>query len=81
MEYKKLYSLEEVEQVKAWFRERWEKLPDDLHLDQATYMADLRHTLTLYFEIADTLRENPTYSPQVYLLFKVQRALQEGGLE
>ena len=77
MEYKKLYSLEEVEQVKTWFRERW----DDLHLDQATYMADLRHTLTLYFEIADTLRENPTYSPQVYLLFKVQRALQEGGLE
>ena len=29
MEYKKLYSLEEVEQAKTWFRERWDNLLDD----------------------------------------------------
>lgn len=75
MEYKKLYSQEEIDELIAWFEAHKEDLPKSLDVDKATHMADFRSTVKNYMDIARLHRENATYSGQIYFLFQMRDAV------
>ena len=80
MEYKKLYTEEEIREVETWFRERAGSLPASLEMGREMRIPDLRQTLDTYIENAKLHRENPTFSAQTFLLFRIRQKLEEAGL-
>ncbi len=75
MEYKKLYSQEEIDEIIAWFEAHEDQLPQSLDVDKATHMPDFRNTVKNYMDIARLHRENATYSGQIYFLFQMRDAV------
>ena len=76
MEYKKHYSDEELDEVVSWFKAHLDELPNSIYIDKATYVKDLKHTVTLYFNIVAKLKDNPTYAAQIRHLFLMREAVQ-----
>ncbi len=75
MEYKKLYSQEEIDEITAWFESHKDQLPESLDVDKATHMSNFRQTVSSYIDIARLHRENATYSGQIYFLFQMREAV------
>ena len=76
MEYKKLYTNEELDGLIAWFKEHMDELPESIYIDKATYVKDLKYTVTLYFDILNELREIPCYGSQIRHLFLMKEAVE-----
>lgn len=79
MDFKKQYIHEEIEEVIAWFEKHKNDIPQTLDLDKATHIPDFPSTLHCYIEIAQTHFNNPTYSGQIYTLFRMREAMQQMG--
>ncbi len=77
MEYKKHYTDEEINDTIEWFKSHMDELPTSLQLDKATFIADLRKTVPLYFDIATKHKDNPTYSAQLRHLFLMREAVEQ----
>lgn len=77
MEYKKHYTDEELNEVVGWFKSHFDELPTSLYIDKATYVKDLKHTVTLYYDIVNKLKDNPTYAAQIRHLFLMRDAVLE----
>lgn len=75
MNFKKQYTHEEIEEVVAWFEKHQAEVPQTLNLDKATHIPDFPSTLHTYIEIARTHCDNPTYSGQIYTLFRMRDAM------
>ncbi len=75
MEYKKLYSQEEIDEITVWFESHKDQLPESLDVDKATHMSNFRQTVSSYIDIARLHRENATYSGQIYFLFQMREAV------
>ena len=75
MEYKKHYTPEELSEVVEWFKKHFDQLPESLHLDKATYIKDLKHTVTLYYDILAKHHENPTNAAQIRHIFLMRDAV------
>ena len=75
-EYKKAYSAEELREIENWFQQREESLPAELHIGKEMFIPDLKHTLKIYLENAKLHRDNPTFSGQTYLLFRIRDLLE-----
>ena len=80
MEYKKVYTPEELREIKTWYLEHMEELPTSLELNAATKIKNLKKTINAYFEMLDMHNENPTYGAQILHLFKIREKLFELGL-
>lgn len=80
MEYKKLYTPEEVEEICQWLEQRRDQLPAALKLDEATSMQNLPDTVEKYLAVARLHQNNSTYSAQIYFLGRVQDRLLKAGL-
>lgn len=76
MEYKKLYSEEELNGLMDWFKAHMDQLPKSLYIDKATYVMDLKQTVLYYFDIINLLKEKPTYSAQIRHLFLMKEAIE-----
>lgn len=77
MKYKKHYTDKELRDVVGWFEQNMDRLPQSLHVDKATFLPDLGRTVRFYFDIARDHKDNPTYAAQIFLLFKIRKALEE----
>ena len=44
-------------------------------MDKATYIKDLKHTVTLYYDILAKHHENPTYAAQIRHIFLMRDAV------
>lgn len=77
MEYRKIYSSQELNELIAWFKQRMDRLPASLQLDAATFIPDFPATVSTYLAIVDAHKENPTYGAQIYMLFRMREKLQE----
>lgn len=77
MEYKKLYSKEEISEVIQWFKNHYEQLPESIYLDKAAYIPDLKRTVRLYCELVVENMNNPTYSGQIRHIFLMREAIEE----
>lgn len=82
MDYKRLFSQAEIEELLAWFEAHEANLPASLTVDNgSTHIKDLKRTVALYRDIVSHHRENPTYSGQIFTLEKIRRAIEQGAAE
>lgn len=77
MEYKKHFTDEELRELLDWFEKNKDILPESLYLDKATFIKDFKHTLRLYYDIVHEHKDNPTYSGQIYQLFKARKVIEQ----
>lgn len=80
MKYKKHFTDKELSDLLAWFDAHENALPQSIVVDKALYIKDLRYTLRLYRDIVAEHKDNPTYSGQIYLLFKIKKTLEDSSL-
>lgn len=77
MEYKQLFSKDEIDAVVEWFNNHKDQMPESLQVDKATYLPDFPRTVNNYIDIAHVHYQNPTYSGQIFFLFKLQEAMKK----
>lgn len=70
-----MYSEEELNELRQWFDAC--PMPQDMHIDKATYTEDLKETVAMLFEQAEVCRENPKMQGCIRLLEKIKRILEE----
>lgn len=80
MEYKKIYTQEELDDIINWTRENFKRLPQSLRLDKGTYIPNLHSTMETYIEICEKHKLNPTYGAQIRHIFMMREKLLEENL-
>lgn len=74
MEYnRRLYTKEELRQLEEWFAGR--DLPEEMHLDKAAYIPDLKETVSRLCMQAETCYENPKMQGCIILLERIKEKL------
>lgn len=77
MEFKKQYTKEEVQELTSWMENHKDQFPLEFDLDKATHLNNLPQMVHFYNEVALLHVDNPTYSGQIYFLFRLRDALRE----
>ena len=72
MEYKKIYSPEELNEIINWTKQNLHRMPKSLQLDAATFIPDLHATIEAYVDICQTHYNNPTYGAQIRHIFMMR---------
>ncbi len=81
MEYKKLYTKEEIKDLLLWFGERFDRLPESIRIDQATRVVGMPDTARRLCEMVEANWENPTFSAGIRQVFLLrERLVDECGL-
>ena len=80
MDYKSIFSKEELKELTDWFKERQDKLPETLQADDATFVKDLRQTVDYYLRLVELYHDKRAFSGQLYLLERIRKKLIELGL-
>lgn len=76
MEYNRhLYTIEELRQLEEWFEGR--DLPQEMHLDKATYIPDLKETVSHLCMQAEVCYENPKMQGCIILLERIKEQLEK----
>jgi len=79
--YKKKYTKQDMDELRAWFKRHEAELPQTLELDAATQLHDLKRTVASYLEVYDIHGDNPTFSGQMHHLFLIRARLEEMGIK
>lgn len=74
MEYKEKYSIEEVQELVAWFKST--ELPQSMQIDTAAFCPDLKSTVEALCEQALLHHENPTFNYAMWQLYQIKEKLQ-----
>lgn len=77
MDYKSIFSKEELKELTDWFKERKDKLPETLQVDEATFVKDLRQTVDYYLRLVELYHDKRAFSGQLYLLERIRKKLIE----
>ncbi len=80
MDYKSIFSKEELNELTVWFNERKDKLPETLQVDDAIFVKDLRQTVDYYLRLVELYHDKRAFSGQLYLLERIRKKLIELGL-
>lgn len=80
MDYKQIYTLEEIESLVAWFEERKSQLPQTLSFLPGISTQDLPTLVDKYITLARHHAQNATYGGQIYHLFCIREALIQQGV-
>ena len=80
MDYKSIFSKEELNELTDWFNERKDKLPETLQVDDATFVKDLRQTVDYYLRLVELYHDKRAISGKLYLLERIRKKLIELGL-
>ncbi len=80
MEFKKTYSVEDLQEVCDWMRKHSAEMPKELKLDEATVISDLAFTIDRLFDAVEIGHDNPTYTGLLSTLFKIREKLLELNL-
>ena len=80
MDYKSIFSKEELKELTDWFKERKDKLPETLQVDDATFVKDLRQTVDYYLRLVELYHDKRAFSGQLYLLERIRNKLIGLGL-
>lgn len=70
-----LYTLEELRQLEAWFEGK--EMPEEMHLDKATYIPNLKETVKRLCWQAEQCYENPKMQGCIILLERIKEKLSE----
>lgn len=80
MKYKRKYTDEEINGLIAWMEKNMEKLPESLQFNQATFIPDLKKTVTNYIDLVKQHKNDPAFNGQVYQFFVMRELLIKQGL-
>ncbi len=75
MEYKEMYSLEEIQELVNWFKNK--QLPQSLQIDSATSCSDLKETVEALSEQAMLHYKNPTFNYAIRLLYQIKEKIED----
>ncbi len=81
MEYKKLYSQEEIQDLLEWFKDNDAALPQSLVLDEAQAIPNLRFTINQFGEMIKYNWKNPNFGGHIHLLFRIRDKVKEAMAE
>lgn len=69
------HTIEEIDELKIWFQEHQNQLPETMQIDSSAYTPDLKETISMLFDQAYICYENPKMQGCIYLLKKIKRNL------
>ena len=72
---KHVYTKEELRELENWFEGK--ELPQSLRLDKATYIPNLKDTLSRLCQQADVCYENPKMQGCILLMERIKAKLEE----
>ena len=75
---KRTHTIEEIDELKAWFESIQDKLPQTMQIDSSAFTPDLKETLSMLFEQAYICHENPKMQGCIWLLKKIKGNLEAG---
>ena len=70
------HTIEEIDELKIWFQEHQNQLPETMQIDSSAYTPDLKETISMLFDQAYICYENPKMPGCIYLLKKIKRNLE-----
>ena len=70
------HTIEEIDELKNWFQEHQNQLPETMQIDSSAYTPDLKETISMLFDQAYICYENPKMQGCIYLLKKIKRNLE-----
>ena len=71
------HTLEEVDELKAWFESHKNDIPQTMQINSSAYTPDLPETLSMLFEQAYICYENPKMQGCIWLLKTIRKNLEE----
>lgn len=71
----KIYTRKELSEIKEWFNDV--QLPQSIQLDKATFIPDVRETLSRLILQAEINCDNPKMQGAIYLLVRLKSKLEE----
>ncbi len=77
MEYKKVYSPEEINELIEWFRVNHDKLPDSIYINNGTFVKDVRFTTSHFHEIVASVGQKKSYGSHIRLFFLIRERVLE----
>lgn len=77
MEKKRTHTIEEVNEIKAWFESHKNQIPPTMQIDSSAFTPDLPETISMLFEQAYICHENPKMQGCIWLLQKIKRNIEE----
>ena len=77
MEYKKVYSPEEIQELIEWFRVNHDKLPDSIYINNGTFVKDVRFTTSHFHAIVAKVGEKKAYGSHIRLFFLIRERILE----
>lgn len=81
MEFKKVYTAEELQELSAWYEEHLDSLPASFEYDDAIQFTDLHETVKAFLSFMDKGKENSTFGGFFYMFFRLKEKLMEGEAE
>lgn len=81
MEYKKVYSSKDIDDLKAWFDVNRERLPKSIRFDKATLCDNVEALVQNTLAALKTQAKNPVFGMQINYLFKLRDAVESGNFE
>ncbi|MGN0037035.1 MAG: DUF6965 family protein [Bacteroidaceae bacterium] len=81
MEYKEIYSSEEVAELEQWYAAHRASLPRSVRLDVGTFIPDLPSTVDSLLSQARMHREVPAFAYASRMLLAIRQVLTQEGEE
>ena len=72
MEKKRTHTIEEIDELKNWFEENSNKLPQTMQIDSSAFTPDLPNTVDMLFDQAYICYENPKMQGSIILLRRIK---------
>lgn len=72
----KIHTVEEINELKAWFDARMDSLPEVMQIDSSAYTPDLKETVSMLFDQAYICYENPKMQGCIRLLKRIKQNLE-----
>jgi hypothetical protein len=79
--FKPKYSLEEIRELVTWFKDRMDKLPETLVLDECSKTDNLQKTVKAFIALLDRDKINPFWSGYISHFLLIRERLREQGIE
>ena len=74
---KKMYTSEEINELKNWFESHKEQWPKAMQIDKSTYTPDLAKTIDTLFAQAYICHGNPKMQGCILILEKIKENLEQ----
>ena len=77
MEYKAVYTQEEVAELLEWFEQHSDHLPESMALGVEMNIPDVRKTVEAYIRMARVHGEDRSFSGPIYTLMRIRAEIEK----